>query len=176
MAATLASAPSTVCCSCSHRYNRCTLFTGWFWSLLCMCPCPCVCVRVSPQERQDALYEITADPSAIDMMIVVGGFNSSNTSHLQEIAEHKGIPSFWVDSAARIDVAGNKLLHKLAHGELKETTNWLPSGPIRVGITSGASTPDRAVEEVLEKVFKIKDPSFQGIAPRECAPMVVPTH
>ncbi len=128
------------------------------------------------QERQDALYEITADPSAIDMMVVVGGFNSSNTSHLQEIAEHKGIPSFWVDSAARIDVAGNTVLHKLAHGELVETKGWLPAGPLRVGITSGASTPDRAVEEVLEKVFRIKDPSFAGIQPRECAPMQVPTH
>lgn len=128
------------------------------------------------QERQDALYEITADPSAIDMMVVVGGFNSSNTSHLQEIAEHKGIPSFWVDSAARIDVATNTVLHKLAHGELKETKSWLPAGPLRIGITSGASTPDRAVEEVLEKVFRIKDPNFAGIQPRECAPMQVPTH
>lgn len=69
----------------------------------------CVCVWcVCAQERQDALYEITDDPS-INMMVVVGGFNSSNTSHLQEIAEHKGIPSFWVDSAARIDVEGNKV-------------------------------------------------------------------
>jgi 4-hydroxy-3-methylbut-2-enyl diphosphate reductase IspH len=63
---------------------------------------------VFTQERQDALYEITDDPS-INMMVVVGGFNSSNTSHLQEIAEHKNIPSFWVDSAARIDVEGNKV-------------------------------------------------------------------
>eukprot|EP00775_Hariotina_reticulata_P010417 gene10418-10575_t len=125
------------------------------------------------QERQDALYEITDDPS-INMMIVVGGFNSSNTSHLQEIAEHKGLASFWVDSAARIDVESNKILHKTGWGELKETTNWMPEGPITIGITSGASTPDKAVEEVLARVFKIKDPSFAGIAARECKPMEVP--
>lgn len=45
----------------------------------------------------------------------------------------QGIPSFWVDTAERIDVAQNKILHKLAHGELKETTNWLPEGPVRIG-------------------------------------------
>jgi len=129
--------------------------------------------RHPPQERQDALYEITDDKS-IDLMIVVGGFNSSNTSHLQEIAEHKGIPSFWVDSAARIDVAGNKLLHKTGWGELKETTNWLCDGPLTIGITSGASTPDRAIEEVLDKVFRIKDPSFTGVAPKLCAVVGVP--
>eukprot|EP00877_Chromochloris_zofingiensis_P001202 jgi/Chrzof1/11082/Cz05g23010.t1 len=127
------------------------------------------------QERQDALYEITDDPS-INMMIVIGGFNSSNTSHLQEIAEHKGIPSFWVDSAARIDVDKNIVLHKTGWGELKETTNWVPEGPLTIGVTSGASTPDKAVEEVLDKVFKIRDPSFTGTAPRECAPVVTPTH
>ncbi len=46
----------------------------------------------------------------------------------QEIAEHKGLPSFWVDTAARIDVANNTILHKLAHGELRETKNWLTPG------------------------------------------------
>ncbi|KXZ43848.1 hypothetical protein GPECTOR_79g127 [Gonium pectorale] len=126
------------------------------------------------QERQDALYEIVADPE-IDFMVVVGGFNSSNTSHLQEIAEHKGVPSFWVDSAARIDVEKNTILHKLAHGELRETTNWLtPGKAVTIGITSGASTPDRAVEEVLHKVFKIYNPDFSGIAPKDCGPVVTP--
>eukprot|EP00879_Flechtneria_rotunda_P000844 GHRR01000969.1.p1 GENE.GHRR01000969.1~~GHRR01000969.1.p1 ORF type:complete len:499 (+),score=118.27 GHRR01000969.1:88-1497(+) len=126
------------------------------------------------QERQDAMYDILADGSKPDMMVVIGGFNSSNTSHLQEIAEHKGVPSFWVDSAARIDVENNKLLHKTAWGELKETTNWLPEGPITVAVTSGASTPDRAVEEVMDRVFKIKDPTYTGITPKECKAVEIP--
>ena len=127
------------------------------------------------QERQDAVYEMTAhqddpnDPKRLDMMIVVGGFNSSNTSHLQEIGELKNIPSFWVDTAARIDVEKNTVTHKLAHGELVETSCWLPDGPITIGVTSGASTPDRGIEEILDKVFKIKSPDFAGIAPKVVA-------
>ena len=46
------------------------------------------------------------------MMIVVGGFNSSNTSHLQEIGELKGVPSFWVNAPECIDVAANSIQHK----------------------------------------------------------------
>ena len=48
----------------------------------------------------------------LDMMIVVGGFNSSNTSHLQEIGELKGVPSFWVNAPECIDVAANSIQHK----------------------------------------------------------------
>ena len=122
------------------------------------------------QTRQSAVYELTATQDQpdkkVDMMLVVGGFNSSNTSHLQEIPELRSVPSFWVNSAACIDVDSNKIMHKTAHGEMKETKNWIPDGPLVVGVTSGASTPDRAVEDVLDKVFQIRDPSYTGVAPR----------
>jgi 4-hydroxy-3-methylbut-2-en-1-yl diphosphate reductase len=91
----------------------------------------------------------------MDLMVVIGGYNSSNTTHLQEIAIDRQIPSFHIDSAERIG-PGNRVEHKPLHHDLEVQENWLPAGPIVVGVTSGASTPDKVVEEVLDKLFAIK--------------------
>lgn len=105
------------------------------------------------QERQDAMYDLVDAP--LDLMVVVGGYNSSNTTHLQEIAIDRRIPSYHIDSGDRIG-PGNRVEHKPLHHDLTVTENWLPDGPITVGITSGASTPDRIVAEVIEKIFELK--------------------
>ncbi|MGB3136634.1 MAG: 4-hydroxy-3-methylbut-2-enyl diphosphate reductase, partial [Nodosilinea sp.] len=105
------------------------------------------------QERQDAMFELVDEE--LNLMVVIGGYNSSNTTHLQEIAVERHIPSYHIDSATRIG-PGNRIEHKQLHGDTTVTENWLPDGPITVGVTSGASTPDRSVEETIEHIFAIK--------------------
>ncbi|MEA5619084.1 4-hydroxy-3-methylbut-2-enyl diphosphate reductase [Cronbergia sp. UHCC 0137] len=105
------------------------------------------------QERQDAMLELVEDN--LDLMIVIGGFNSSNTTQLQQIAFDRNIPSYHIDSVARIK-SGNTIEHRKLSGELVITENWLLEGAVTVGITSGASTPDKVVEDVIEKICDLK--------------------
>lgn len=105
------------------------------------------------QERQDAMFKLVDEE--ISLMLVIGGFNSSNTTHLQEISVDRSIPSYHIDSVKRI-LSAQRLEHKPLGKDLEVKENWLPEGKITVGITSGASTPDRAVEAVIEKIFELK--------------------
>jgi len=109
------------------------------------------------QERQDAMLQLVEEQ--LDLMVVIGGFNSSNTTHLQEIAIERGIPSYHIDSSKRIG-PGNRIEHKPLQQGLAVQENWLPAGPIVVGVTSGASTPDKVVADVVEKIFDLKAASL----------------
>ncbi|MFN7850852.1 MAG: 4-hydroxy-3-methylbut-2-enyl diphosphate reductase [Dolichospermum sp.] len=105
------------------------------------------------QERQDAMLELVKEN--LDLMIVIGGFNSSNTTQLQQIAFDRDIPSYHIDCVERIQSINN-IEHRQLTGELAITENWLPVGKIKVGVTSGASTPDQVVEDIIEKIFALK--------------------
>jgi 4-hydroxy-3-methylbut-2-en-1-yl diphosphate reductase len=105
------------------------------------------------QERQDAMFEIVEE--ALDLMIVIGGYNSSNTTHLQEIAIKRNLPSYHIDDVHRI-LSAQVIEHKPLGEAIAQAENWLPQGKIKVGVTSGASTPDRIVEDVINKIFTLK--------------------
>ncbi|MBD2446391.1 4-hydroxy-3-methylbut-2-enyl diphosphate reductase [Nostoc sp. FACHB-152] len=105
------------------------------------------------QERQDAMLELVQHD--LDLMVVIGGFNSSNTTQLQQIAFERGIPSYHIDCVERIK-SGSAIEHRQLNGELAIAQNWLPAGKIVVGVTSGASTPDKVVEDIIEKIFTLK--------------------
>ena len=101
------------------------------------------------------MFSLVDEP--LDLMVVIGGFNSSNTTHLQEIAITRGIRSFHIDTPDRIDVTSNSVEHMPLGEALRTDGDFLPAGPVNVGITSGASTPDRAVEEVIEKLMRLSE-------------------
>ena len=105
------------------------------------------------QERQDALRELLDVP--LNLLLVVGGYNSSNTSHLAEMGEEK-LPTYFVRNASRL-VSRGEILHYDLH-EKREVIarDWLPEGKVVVGITAGASCPNNLIEETLLRLFELR--------------------
>jgi 4-hydroxy-3-methylbut-2-en-1-yl diphosphate reductase len=108
------------------------------------------------QERQDAVAEMMQDPP--DVMLVIGGYNSSNTNHLAHLCRQH-TRTFHVEDASCIDVERGTVRHK---PELNPTadevleTDWLPEGPFDLGITAGASTPNNKIGEALVRILTIR--------------------
>ena len=105
------------------------------------------------QERQDALRELLTAP--MNLLLVVGGYNSSNTSHLAEMGEEK-LPTYFVRNASRL-VSKAEILHYDLHQKQEVIArDWLPDGNIVVGITAGASCPNNLIEETLIRLFELR--------------------
>jgi 4-hydroxy-3-methylbut-2-en-1-yl diphosphate reductase len=105
------------------------------------------------QERQDALRELL--DVRMNLLLVVGGYNSSNTSHLAEMGEEK-LPTYFVRNASRL-LSAREILHYNLHQKNEVIAkNWLPSGPLVVGITAGASCPNNLIEETLIRLFELR--------------------
>jgi len=104
------------------------------------------------QERQDALGTLLAEP--LDLLLVVGGYNSSNTSHLAEMGEAR-LPTYFIKNASEM-VSANLIRH-YDLGQLREveTRNWLPPRPLTVGITAGASCPANLIEDAVRRLFEL---------------------
>lgn len=105
------------------------------------------------QERQDALEVLLREP--MDLLLVVGGYNSSNTSHLAEMGEAV-LPTYFIKNAEKL-ISPSRISHYDQHrGEERFTEDWLPSGPVTVGVTAGASCPNNLIEETIRRLFELR--------------------
>jgi 4-hydroxy-3-methylbut-2-enyl diphosphate reductase len=112
------------------------------------------------QDRQDALEKLLQEP--LDLLLVIGGYNSSNTSHLAEMGESR-LPTYFIKNAAKM-VSDRVIVHYNQHLHTEvETHDWLPSGKITVGVTAGASCPNNLIEEVIRRLFDLRGVSVHEL-------------
>jgi 4-hydroxy-3-methylbut-2-enyl diphosphate reductase len=112
------------------------------------------------QERQDAVVELLREP--LDVMVVIGGYNSSNTLSLAALCSET-VRTFHVEDADDIDPSTATIRHRpMGAKEEVETPSWLSApGPVRVGVTAGASTPNNKIGEAIGRIF-----ATRGIDPK----------
>lgn len=111
------------------------------------------------QERQDAVVRLLEDPP--DVMIVVGGYNSSNTAHLATLCRDHAVRTYHIEDASAVSVETGELRHQPRIKEPEErVTGWL-DGVRTIGITAGASTPNNKIGETILRVCAVA-----GVEPR----------
>lgn len=119
------------------------------------------------QVRQDAVDELCNmhdDPEkpSLDFILVVGGFDSSNTAHLLEIPQMREVRSYHINEASCIG-ADNTIRHRTVSGEVIEGERLLmdpidmEGKKLRIGVTSGASTPDKEVHDALGRIMMLNN-------------------
>jgi 4-hydroxy-3-methylbut-2-enyl diphosphate reductase len=105
-----------------------------------------------------------------DVMLVIGGYNSSNTNHLAHLCRQH-TRTYHLEDADCIDVDTGAIRHKPdlnpSAAELVDT-DWLPEGPFELGITAGASTPNNKIGEALLRILSIRgiEPEPETVTPQ----------
>ncbi|MEP2775717.1 MAG: 4-hydroxy-3-methylbut-2-enyl diphosphate reductase [Luteolibacter sp.] len=114
------------------------------------------------QERQDALFEMLK--TKMDLLLVVGGYNSSNTAHLVEIGE-KELPTFFIRNAGQI-TSLEEIVHYDLHRHEEITSDYAAvfSGKdhVTIGLTAGASCPNNLIEATIRKVFELRGQELES--------------
>jgi len=110
------------------------------------------------QDRQDALFRLLEH--TLDVVVIVGGYNSSNTNNLAIIAKERVPRSYHV--ASGVCISGDTIRHKppgtpLDAREEIEEGGWLPDGPVRVGLTAGASTPNSQIGLAIGRILEARN-------------------
>ena len=127
--------------SAERRYGAATL-ADHFRSFDTICS--------ATQERQDAVLKLLEEP--LDTMVVVGGFNSSNTCHLAALVHSRGVRIFHIEDAEGIDPASGQIRHQpVGTKQQQQDSAWLGEAAI-IGITAGASTPNNKVGETIARI------------------------
>ncbi len=104
------------------------------------------------QDRQDAVLRMLEE-GGLDLMVVIGGYNSSNTQALARICSER-LPTYHIRGAEGIEAA---IRHRPVGGHDETATEgWLPAGPLTIGLTAGASTPNNVVGEVVERLLALR--------------------
>jgi 4-hydroxy-3-methylbut-2-enyl diphosphate reductase len=105
------------------------------------------------QDRQDAVLKMLEE-GGLDVMVVIGGYNSSNTQALARICAAR-LPTYHISAADRIQ--GATILHRPVGGHHEVgAEGWFPEGPVTVGLTAGASTPNNVVGEVVDRILALR--------------------
>src|SRR5204863_2491754 len=141
--------------SMSKRYGEAAL-AGHFRTFDTICS--------ATQDRQDAVLKLIAEP--LDLMVVIGGYNSSNTTHLAAIC-HEKVPTYHVEDAACIAVDDGSIRYRPvgAHATEERRERWLPDGRLTIGITAGASTPNNKIGETIERIIAMRGATLSEALP-----------
>ena len=111
-------------------------------------------ICAATQDRQDALKELLRSP--LDMLMVIGGYNSSNTTHLAEIGS-TSIPTWFVSRADCLESVDRIRHFDLANRrEHMHEGRWLPDTYLRIGLTAGASCPNNIIEDVVRRILYLR--------------------